>query len=1031
LVAASVPLAAQTFTGDILGTVVDPQDAAVPGVNLVVRNLETNAELETTSQSDGRYAFSRLPPGRYTVTATAAGFGKYVSSDLTLNVGNRLTVNIQMTVADVTSAIEVTGTQELVQADDIVVGQVVSGGTIRELPLNGRKFLQLAQLAPGVIDNATAPSPSASWVGRQGLSIVVAGLRETDTSFLLDGVESRSARWGNTGFSPSVDAIQEFNVQRNAFTADQGWGTSVVNTVLRSGTNNFHGSAFYFIRNDALDARNFFDGRTKPPFKQNQLGATLGGPIVRDRLFFFGNYEGFRQRLTTTFTGSFPTEDELQGRFRTTVIDPLTGTPFPNNTIPGNRFDPVSVNVIPYYPRPNRPNDPTLNYARTASREEDVDQVHGKVDYILSNNDRMFFRYSWLDSPLLQPSLVQGFGTVRPIGGQNVALSYTKVFSPNVINELRLGYNRDRNYSVTESAFGPDLAKEIGLKNTSLNPASFGLPSFDVRGFSAIGQGFSANLEQIDQIYQLTENVTWINGKHDIRIGGDIRHNRNKFRSDFPSNPAFTFAGDFSRVGLGDFLLGFPTSYQTGLGDAVGNFRRTPWAVHVQDNYKVTPKLTLNIGLRYEYSQPAIEIDDKQGFFDFSRARVVTIADGWQRGLFYPDRNDFAPRFGFAYAVADKTVIRGGIGVYYDLIAGNEAQFRGLLMPPFWQIVADSATSTPRLQLSDLFPKLEFGQTNTPNTIVPTDRTPYVYQYNLNVQREISGVLAEVGYVGSTGHKLNRRVNQNLAYPAPNVPLALRRPYRGFEDIITSQNDSWSNYNGLNVRGQKRLANGLELLAAYTYGKHLDIAGPDEYVHGDSTGTLKDLRGPAQVDVRHRFVASYVYQLPLGRGKAVGGGSNAVDKLIGGWQVTGVTSFQSGFRLTPTGGSAQIGGRRINPANRFGPGNDSELRSNIRNQPTLFPYFRTQDFAAAPTGNVGNGGRGTISGPGLNNWDLGLMKNTPINERVMTQLRAEFFNIFNHAQFTALNVNVDSPSFGRITNARAPRDIQFGLKLTF
>jgi len=1028
-----LPLVAQTFTGDVVGMITDPGNAAVPGARVKLRNMGTNVEFVTTSQADGRYAFPRLPPGKYEITATADGFKTYISSGLTLNVGSRLTVDLPMTLGEVSSSVEVTATEELVQADDTVLGQVVTGATVRELPLNGRKFLQLAQLAPGVIDNTAAPSPSASWVGRQGLSIVVAGLRETDTSFLLDGVESRSSRWGNSGFSPSVDAIQEFNVQRNAFTADQGWGTSVVNTVLRSGTNEFHGSAFHFIRNDRLDSRNFFDGAKKPPFKQNQFGATFGGPIVHNRVFFFGAYEGFRQRLTSTFTGNFPTQAELQGRLNSRVIDPLNGLPFPDNTIPVSRFDPVAAKVIPYFPSPNRPGDPTLNYARTASRREDVDQVHGKIDFVLPKNDRMFFRYSWLDSPLLEPSLVQGFGVIRPMSGQNMALSHTKVLSSNIINELRLGYNRDQNFSVTESAFGPDIAKEIGLKNTSTNPASFGLPSIGIRGISSIGQGFSANLESTDEIYQLSENLISIRGKHDIRIGGEVRYNRNKFRTDFPSNPSFTFNGDFSGVGLADFLLGLPTSYQTGLGNAVGNFRRTLWAGHFQDNYKVTANLTLNFGLRYEYSEPSTEIDGKQGFFDFSQARIVTVAgDGWQQGLFFPDRNDFAPRFGFAYKAAGKTVVRGGFGVFYDLIAGNETQFRGLLMPPNWQIVAGSATGTPTLQLSNLFPVLEFGRTNAPNTIVPTDRTPYVYQYNLNVQREFAGVLGEIGFVGSTGHKLNRRVNQNLAYPNPNISLAQRRPYQGFDDVLTSQNDGWSNYNGLNVRAEKRMSSGFQLLAAYTFGKHLDIAGPDEYVHGESTGALKELRGPSQVDVRHRFVTSYIYELPLGRGKPLGGNvSGSLDKLVGGWRLTGVTSFQTGFPLTPNGGSAQIGGRRINPAIRVGNGNDTSLRADIRNRPTLFPYFRIQDFVVAPTGTVGNGGRGTIIGPGINNWDLGLMKNTQITERVGTQFRVEFFNAFNHAQFTGLNVNITSPSFGRITAARAPRDIQFGLRVQF
>lgn len=398
-----------------------------------------------------------------------------------------------------------------------------------------------------------------------------------------------------------------------------------------------------------------------------------------------------------------------------------------------------------------------------------------------------------------------------------------------------------------------------------------------------------------------------------------------------------------------------------------------------------------------------------------------------------PDRNNFAPRFGFAYAPREKWVIRGGIGVFYDLLSGNETQFYGVSLPPISQIQSIVNTiPVPTYRLQDMFPAPQFAPSTSPNTVSPFDRTPYVYQYNLGLQHEFRGVLFEAGYVGSTGHKLNRRFMANLARLGPE-PIAQRRPYQGFGDILKSQSDGWSNYNGLNIKVEKPFSKGLLLLAAYTYGKHLDIGGPDEYVHHDWAG-LKDLRGPASINQRQRLVLSYVYELPVGRGKrAFGNAPGPLNTLISGWQLTGITTFSSGQPKTPQAGTdwANIGQRRMQPAICVGPLNSSNLRSNIRKQPTLFPYFNVQNIVIPDRGTIGNCGRGGIVGPGINNWDMGLLKNTRITERVNVQFRAEFFNIWNHTQFAYLETGFLSPNFGRIGSARPPRDIQFGLKVMF
>lgn len=1031
------PVSAQVFTGDILGSVTDPTGALVPGATITLRNRQTNATLEAKSGADGSYIFARMAPATYEITAAAGGFKRFVSRDNILQVGTRLTVDIRMELGDVSTSVEVTAAAALVKPDDVGVGQVITERSIVALPLNGRNFIQLAQLSPGVTEIGTAISPATDWTGRSNMAIVVSGLRENDTSYLLDGIETRSPRWGNTSFRPSVDAIQEFNIQRNAFTADQGWGTTVVNTIIRSGTNEYHGSVFHFIRNDALDARNFFDGESKPPYKQNQWGAIFGGPIKKDRLFFFSDYEGFASRLTSTYLGRVPTSDMLQGRFTTPVTDPQTGQPFPivNGfyTIAPERFDAVMKNVVPFYPAPNLP-DPNLNYGRTAARTEDSEQIHARVDWNLPNHDRLYARYSWLTSPLFQPSLIAGFGWKRPIGDQNISLTYTHIFSPQMVNEFRIGYNRDRTFSNNELSFGPDTSGEIGLKNTTQNPANFGLPAFTPLGYAGPGIGYNQNQQTIDQIFQLNENLSYHRGKHDIKVGADIRRNRFFIVNDFPSSPSFSFFGDYTGNSVGDFLLGLFTFTDEGVGDTSANYRRTSWGFYAEDSYKVHRKLNLTFGLRYEYAAPYTEINDRMGWLDFSTLKINWVKDAGRRSLFFPDRNNFAPRFGFAYAPFEKWVIRGGFGVYYDLIGGNETQFYGLLLPPISQIQSIVNTlPVPTYRVQDMYPEPQFGASTSPNTAIPTDRTPYVYQYNVNLEHELKGVLFELGYAGSTGQKLNRRFMNNLARPGPE-PIQERRLYPGLGDILTSQNDGWSNYNGLNFKAEKPFSKGFLLLASYTYGKHLDIGGPDEYVHHTWFG-LKDMRGPASIDTRQRLVLSYVYELPVGRGKrAFSNAQGALDKLVSGWQLTGVTTFNSGHPVMVNSNWndwANIGNRRQQPGICIGPLNDASLRSNIRKQPTLYPYFNVENALVPERGTLGNCGRGAVVAPGVNNWDMGLIKNTAVTERVNVQFRAEFFNIWNHAQFGGLDTGFLDPTFGRILWARAPRDIQFGLKILF
>jgi len=1020
-------LDAQTFTGGIVGTARDPSGNVVPGAELIARNEATNASRTAISGDTGEFSFTQLVPGTYTVEASMTGFSRSVAKGIVVQVGTTTTINLRLEIGEITNAIEVSAASEVVQSDEVELGQVLDDKIIQELPLNGRNFIQLATLSPGVIPIGSNPSPLTSWTGRTDLGIIVSGLRETDTSYLLDGIETREPRWGGTSFRPSVDAIAEFKVQRNAFTADQGFGTAVVNTVVRSGTNKFHGAVFEYHRNGVMDARNFFDPAKKPPYKQNQFGVAVGGPIKKDKIFYFFNYEGYRSRLSSTSRGIVPTPEAMSGQFSKAITDPLTGQPFPGNRIPDNRIDPIIKTVRTYFPAPNLTGDPVYNYIRELSRANDSDQIHAKVDFTLSEKNNLSARFSWVDDDLLQPSLFEGYGLVRPLNSTNVSLMDTHVFGPSLVNEFRIGYNRSIDNSLPEGAFGEDGTSKIGLKNVTNKPANFvKLPGFSLAGLTGIGQGSSAALFTVDNLYVVNENLTYKKGRHTLKVGTALRPNHLSFSGDFPSNPVFQFDSRYTGDAVGDFLLGLFYYNLNFIGDSSANLHGTDMAFYLQDDWKITPKLNLYFGLRHEYFMPREEENGKFSYLDLNTLQFVQ-----QNPLFEPDRNNFAPRVGFAYSPAEKTAIRAGVGVYYDLIASNETQFWGLLTPPNSQVTSFNNTfPVPQYRVDGMFPDPQFAPTSAPNITDPKNRIPYVYQYNLNIQREYKGILVEAGYVGSTGHKLNRRVNVNLAYPEPGVPIQERVPFPKYTTVLGSLNNGWSNYNGFNLRVEKTFSHDLYLLTAYTLGKVLDIGGPDEYVHGDRTGKIEEAVGPAFSDNRHRLSTSWIYQLPFGKDDTGATGNKVVSAIVRDWELSGVLTLQSGryTSVTVSGDRAQIGERRLQPAIRLGEGNDPDLRSNIRDTANLSPYFRTEDFVLPDMGTMGNGGRGILLMPGANNWDVSLSRFFPITEEKKVQFRAEFFNAFNHAQFAGLGTSVNAAGFGRITSARTPRDIQFGLK---
>jgi Carboxypeptidase regulatory-like domain/TonB dependent receptor-like, beta-barrel len=1064
------PLYGQTTTGDILGTVRDQTGAVVPGATITLTNMETNVSAEAVSDDAGNYVLARLRPGRYRLTAQVTGFKQGTVSDVVLLVDQRPRIDFALELGEMSAEqIVVEGGAILLESEKASLGQVIEEKRIKDLPLNGRNFMQLALLSAGVVPIGIGVSPVTSWTGRSDQSASISGGRESSNSYLVDGVETRNSRFGSTGIRPSIDAIQEFKIHRNTYSAEFGHGAAIINTAVKSGGNDFHGTIFEFIRNDNLDSRGFFDIGRLPEFKQNNFGAALGGPILRDRLFFFGNYEGFRQRRAREHRLYYPEPRLLEGNLSSlpiqpglnvagvTIFDPLTGQPFAGNIIPRSRFSSVATNLIPYIPVPNALGfDPLLNIntVENLTNMNDWDQYHVRIDHSLGAKDSLFYRYSFSDEDIFLPQIAELRGERFPQSDHNVAISEIHTFRPNLVNEFRFGYNRSETFRVSEGSFGEDIAAMVGIKNTTTNPFSFGIPNIGISNFSSFGS-IPQSIGATEDVFQWTDHLSWTRGRHTLKLGGDVRRDSYFQDTNFAGNPTFNFTGQFSCRGvdsqgvevagsrirgcaIADYLLGFPLTVSASVGDSRQNLRNIFMGLYVQDDWKLHPRVTLNFGLRYELDTSPIEIDDKMKFFDASSGTVKVVGQdaGVPRSIVPNDLNNFAPRIGVAFKLSEKTVLRAGYGVYYDLVNWNELQFH-IIGPPFFQSLSlNSRPTQPDFFLDQMLPSFEFNPALTfPFSLDQQNRTPYVHQYSFNLQQQLtSDLLLEIGYAGSAGHKLGQRLNLNQGRVDPTglVPLAERVRYPQFSAILWSYNGGNSTYNELTVRADKRYRAGLSLLGSYTWSKSLDSGHTDEFA--GNIFNLKGDRGPSTFDARQRFVASYSYDLPWGQGRRYLASSGGIlNHLVSGWQVNGISTFMSGQpRNVGFIGRPPVVGPFANVrANRLGPGDCSECRADIRKNPVPGPYFRLSDFAVPADFTFGNAGRNVLTAPGTHNWDISVFKNNRISETLTLQFRAEFFNAFNHAQFTTFNSTVGSPDYGRVTGAREARDIQFALRLIF
>lgn len=1090
----SLPLAAQVSSAELTGTVTDPSGAILAKVKVTITKADTGIARETETDTAGNYFFTLLQPGIYNLAAEAPGFRRTVRNGFELQTNQRAKIDLRLELGNVNESVEVQGTAPLLESQSSSLGSVTPTKLVQDLPLNGRNFVQLATLAPG--SNGTGYSVSGTIMSgtrpddrRPGTEIFTNGNREGSNDFLYDGIDDNDRLTLSIVLRPPIEAIKEFKVQTNLYSADLGRNSgAAVDVVTKSGTNDFHGSAFEFLRNSWLDARSFFNakGTLFPSFKYNQFGGSLGGPVLipkmyngRNRTFFFIDYEGFRRSSFNTLVVNVPTLAERTGNFSgipRTIYDPATTAaipgsspvtytrmPFAGNIIPENRFDPLTKILINAYPQPLN-SALVNNYTANIIQTQSWDQGDIRIDHQFSPNDTFFSRWSRQVTtttipntypPTTLPGISQpialgnedSFAGTDVQGAQQAVASYVHIFSPRLLNEARLGFNRFAvNYVPEGAAPGLNLGNSFGIPNSNTAPLQTAFPVVSPSNYEGIGQSRSLPIIRYENTYEFVDNVTYTVGQHTLKFGEDYRRRQITEYQTNQGNGRFNFSPNFTNLpsnssggdSMASFLLGLPTVIQQDFMLAYPGLRGRENGLYAADDWRVTSRLTLNLGLRWEYFSPYSEVANRIANFNPTTASMMiagtTGVDDFAN--VQQDWKDFAPRFGFAYQALRHTVVRGGFGLFYNPNGNGGASLRLERTAPYGPVYL--------VTTGDLFPGQTFSQGLPPAPtvnlaaaahpsgavigVVPNFRSAYAEQFNLTVEQEVPSLnaLLRVAYVGNLGRHLGTTYNINQAIPGPGA-VNPRRPLYGLDpnlsDATYAVSDGLSNYSSLQVSFDKRLSKGLTMLVGYTYSHAIDNVSTD---FGGGTGAPQDPRyrnldrSNSAFDLRHRFTLSYTYSIPGFRG------GGAAGLLLGNWQLNGIIVAQTGLPFTPGLSSATVNTGTGSRPNCIA---DPTLPSDQR---TLQHWFNLAAFATPAPYVYGNCGRNILFGPGRTNFDQSLFKDFPIHERFTLQFRAEAFNLFNHPQFGQPNATIGSSSAGIISSIVGnPRSLQGSLRLVF
>jgi hypothetical protein len=1051
----------------VVGTVLDSSRAAVTSATVELTHRATNGVTRVQTNERGEYRTPPLRLGEYEIRVEAQGFRPFTERGLVLNIGDVRQVDAVLEVGQRSEAITVEATESLLQTQDATVGTVITNQQLVELPLNGRDYLQLAELSSGTI-----PTTNGS-AGGQTVGISIGGQAGAQVAFLLDGQDNNNQQisTGHSGqkdiVEPSVDAIQEFKVVTNGYSAEYGRSSSgVISAALKSGSNQFHGVGYEFVRNQALDAENYFDtpGTPKPPFGRNTFGGAIGGPILRDRTFFFGDVEVSRIRQSATSVNTIPTGSELAGEFPAATGDPVIynpatpGVSFPivngQYIIPSGSIDPIAGKIAALLPMVQTPG--AGNYTYVSPENQDIYRWDFRIDHTLNAKQNLYFRFSDQKNDQgvtsLLPPAAGGYYSAGPsnletgaetTNSKSFVLNYGVVWSPSLVSSFKAGWN--------------DLAWVNYLPNQSL--AGIGIPGVDsnnpgfsevnITGLPLLGVTNVPNADTSEN-RQLSGDLAWSKGSHNVKFGVQQYWLQTNFLSSQRSSGIFNFNGQYTGSPVADFLLGDISSDSLSTYAAL-HFRVPETHFFVQDDWKVSRRLTLNLGLRYELTPPAVDLHNAIANFElntdpYTTASPQLVLAGSQgggrasRALQNVDYHQFAPRFGFAFSPDSKTVLRGGYGIFYsNFITLGGMSSMEINPPNSVRVSTTPSKTTPSAFLQDGFSAGTLSVANAKNvelisydqrSVPPTD-----YQWNFNVQRQLpGGILLEVGYMGNTfdhnwwdidgnpaplaanptGSLNSRRLYPSTAVPGTPDTLTLA-------DVVRIQKDGYSHYNGLQAKLEKRYTHGLTFIASYAYSKTMAL--------GDTIGLQdpNDWRAeyaPAVQDMTQHFVGSAVYELPFGRHRQFGSNWNrATNVVLGGWSIDPIVTVDTGFPVNLTENVDNSNTGQIDRPNVVG---DWHLA-----HPSVNEWFNTAAFVVNPEGTFGDAGRNILRAPGLFNLDLGAHKTFQLSERVGAQFRLESFNLTNTPPLGYPNAELGNPNFGKIQSAGTPRENQIALKVVF
>jgi len=1044
-------LSAQVDRATLTGIVRDPSDAVIPQAQVTVTNIANGVIAKTTTNNEGTYLVMNLLPGEYLVQAEMTGFQRFEQT-IALEIGARSRLDISLPVGAIGEMVTVAGVTPLLSTESAAIGTVVNSDEMQKLPLAIRNWDDLLAMVPGVQSDRYTEQAGGTSAGRTG-GVSVHGNRSLQNNFLLDGVANNSFSTNvqelTTQISrPSVDAISEFKVITSPYAAEYGWapGASVVvNT--KSGTNAIRGTAYDFFRNDSLDTINYFAkaaNQPKPTNKQNQFGGNLGGPVVRNRIFFFGDYEGTRIQQGVLRTGRVLTPAEKSGTFASAIRDPLTGLPFANNTIPANRIDPVAAQIAALLPAPNTTGG--NNFIRQPNVEDNSDRVLGRVDLHLSDNDTVFARYIWSDRFRYVPGFLGGIldGTSTSAWGRNYLKSngavggWTKVLGSNLVNEARISWARGTNDG-TQDPFGEDGNAQIGLKGIPPNPVVMGgVTGIDIAGHIRIGSpNFMPKFQHTNQV-QWIDTLSWVKGRHQVKFGADLMlPMSNEYFDVAPTRGNMSFTAQYTGNAFADFMLGYVQRAQL-TNVFVVTQQLHSQSFFGQDDWRVSDKLTVNLGMRYDYMTPAVEKDNRMANFDPAGAGTLVFAsDGSieDRALVNPDRNNFAPRIGAVYKVTDRTIVRGGYGIFYNQFERIGSEDQLALNPPGLMNIditaPGSPSTTPVFFMRDGFPPNFLDPSNIVLNrllIRTSDRNnprTMVQQLSGGVEQQVGrDFVASVDLIGSTTDNLAvlRNLNQNLP-GTRDANGAL--PYPNFGNVQWREMVGEASYLGVDLSFEKRMSKGYSYRASYTVGEALDQAPEHLNASSGRPQNGRDLdawEGPSDFDIRHRLVANFIAELPFGEGKPFVQDGVAA-KILGGWMVTGIYSARSGRPITITQGNNNVGAGMTGLPNLTGDPTGAE---------TVEQWYNPAAFTQVPSGTFGNAGRNILRGPGWVTFDMSLQRRVNFSSRVNATLRWDIFNMFNRANFGLPDSNMVSATAGVIsTLAGDPRVMQLSLRLGF